>query len=794
MKHKNNMDKINKPHNDNKSCQLCGHHMTQKDQKFSQTIIINNSLNKNMLYKKNKKIPLDGESNKNSNFELNLKQTYTHSNKLPNFEYFDNSYRNHPLNTYNLNEMIESSYVNDNNQTSFRQRKNNKKKQPMDSYIIDYNENNNITNSNISNINSITLSNFFNNDNSNFNFNNSKNFINRKNSDSDNSRKVDNCSNRNNINKSEKNNKNIKKHEDNGIINQFTRQNFIDCIPPQNIINIKNIYKENGNKDTINKNSLINYSNNQNDNCKNITIEKCEQFSVFNKCVHQLDISIVNSKKNLYLKSLLQIQTVINDNILNSSKKNSTNNNNIPLNISNNTFIILPMKKKSISKIELNNPLIKNQFMNHNINIHNMLTQIDFFQRLSKITKERVAIFKKKYQKDNFFMDTEEFDNIFINESDIGSNSPLTLIFHYIFNPSVSHTPRDKNFFESIFLQRGDQMIGINYSEKDLKNVPKYFNDFNYVNNLFYRPNNPNNFNNFLDEILLEWKNTFSFELEFRHPLIQFNIGCNIITIRDVPKIYFISPTDLIVDYHSYASNFPLSDVFVSISQYRFHCDIKFNIKKGKFEFKTSLKVYNTIKLVKECILQKTIKNEADITNKKELQIHTWKPMKNTIENANKINMDAANEIFNNYLREELVKYSTESPSENDLNLYYNEIEGNDQNDSNLKQIDINTMKNNNNDFIHDFPFVTEKENNKLSKEENKKNTEKLMKKINRNSEIKKNSNEAILKRAIIFILLLFIFKAGIALYNGGLCFETYFNSIICILIWFFVYKFTVKI
>ena len=159
----------------------------------------------------------------------------------------------------------------------------------------------------------------------------------------------------------------------------------------------------------------------------------------------------------------------------------------------------------------------------------------------------------------------------------------------------------------------------MNYSEKDLKKVPKFFNDFSYVNNLFYRPNNPNNLNTFLDEVLSEWKNTFSFELQFQHPLAKFNLGGlggNMITMKDVPKIYFISPTDLVVDHHSYASDFPLADVFVSISQYRFHCDIKYNIKKGNFEFKTSLIVYNTIKLVKECLLQKTIKNEADNTNK----------------------------------------------------------------------------------------------------------------------------------------------------------------------------------
>ena len=790
-------NKINNSHNANRSCQMCGHHITPQDQMILKNFSINNSLNKNMFRLKNGKIPLDSISNDNPNLEYNLKNSYTIQNQqLNDFEYSDNNpYRNNTSTTYNKPEMNVISYDDDYNKPLFQPKKTNKKREPMDSYEDDYNENNNNRNSNISNINSITLSNYFNNDNSDFNFNNSKNYMNLKNSN--NNRRDDNYSDINNINKNDNNSHNIEKKRDN-VINQFQRQNVINSVSPQNIINIKNIYKENGNNESNNNNNLVKHSNNKNSSYKKITMEKCDHFSFSNKNDDQNNNSLSNDKKNLILKSLLQVQSVISEGIL-SSLKNDTknNNNNTSLEICVDSFTILPQKKKLAPKIDLNDPLIKNRFMNHNINIYNMLQQINFFQRLSQITKERFAILKKKYQKENFFMNIEEFDNIFINESDIGSNSPLTLIFHYIFNPSVSHIPHNKNFFESIFLQRGDQIISINYSEKTLKKVPKFFNDFNYVNNLFYRPNNQNNFNRFLDEILLKWKNTFSFELEFRHQLSQFNTGCNVITMRDVPKIYFISPTDLVVDYHSYASNFPLSDVFVSISQYRFHCDIQFNVKKGKFEFKTSLKVYNTIKLVKECLLQKTIKSEANNTNKKELQINTWKPMKNTIQNADKDNMEIANEVFDNYLKEELVKYSTESPSEYDLNLYFNEMEGgnnvlsynsNNSTETNLKQTDINIMKNNYNDFIRDCPFVTEKENNKLENEENDNNAENEKKKINT-----KGKNELMLKFGIILILLLFILKSVIAFYNSGLCFDAFFNAIICIVIGFIVSKLNAK-
>jgi hypothetical protein len=77
--------------------------------------------------------------------------------------------------------------------------------------------------------------------------------------------------------------------------------------------------------------------------------------------------------------------------------------------------------------------------------------------------------------------------------------------------------------------------------------------------------------------------------------------------LHDVTRVYFVSPLDLIVDYHSYGSNFPMADVFVAITQYRFHCDLSFNKKKGIFDFITTCTIYNTIKIVKKTLLEKTI-------------------------------------------------------------------------------------------------------------------------------------------------------------------------------------------
>ena len=89
--------------------------------------------------------------------------------------------------------------------------------------------------------------------------------------------------------------------------------------------------------------------------------------------------------------------------------------------------------------------------------------------------------------------------------------------------------------------------------------------------------------------------------------------------MKDVAKVYFISPYDLIIDYHSLGSELPLSDNFIVITQYRFHCDINYDIKKGKFIFKTSGKIFNTLQFVKETLLKRTIRNESNTTNKEEI-------------------------------------------------------------------------------------------------------------------------------------------------------------------------------
>ena len=314
-----------------------------------------------------------------------------------------------------------------------------------------------------------------------------------------------------------------------------------------------------------------------------------------------------------------------------------------------------------------NNPSIRNKLLNRSKDVFSMLNEIHFFDRLNKATKERMDSFKKEFKKGLYFKDIEEFDNIFINEKDINSNSPLTIIFHYIFNPTtiIRKYPHWKSFFETIFTMRGDYNLVLLYDKLDIDKIPKYFNDFDYVNNLF------NNYNKIDLDLFLKgietWSKTFKFQLSFVHPIKKLMIGPDKITIKDVAIIYFISPTDLIVDYHTFGSDFPFADTFVSSSQYRFHCDIKFNKNLGRFNFKTSAIVYNKITLLRPFSLEEFLKNEANKNNKMELQINTWEPFRVVIEEANKENEIEANKIFLRSLKNTIFSYSDKKPIDYEL-------------------------------------------------------------------------------------------------------------------------------
>ena len=469
------------------------------------------------------------------------------------------------------------------------------------------------------------------------------------------------------------------------------------------------------------------------------------------------------------------------------------------LNLNTKKNVINIVKIAPIINLDFSNQEMHNQFINNNIANFNMLEKMNFFSRLKSISDKRYQEFIQEFKKDYYFLDINEFENIFINEKDIKINSPLTLIFHYIFNPEIKQADSGENFFEFIYKKRGDTNYSMEYDKKEIQNIPKYFNNINYVNNLFNNYNEKD-LNIFLSEINT-WKKTFSFEQKFKYTKHVIKT----MTLRDVATIYFISPLDMIIDYHSYGSDFPMADFFVAISQYRFHCEINFNKIKGKFNFKTSCTVYNTIKLVKQTLLKKYVIYESNVTNQEEIQSNIWPNLKKIIKKEDEENQKINKKIFETYLKNNLNKYSKIKPDEK---IYYDFFKNNSDNEpirSSFINIDsganFDIISNYNNEFnmynIINNIKIKESEDNLESKnnlrkinnkENNKDNTYKIKKEENKEKDEKKPKKKRIKKRLILkygafIIFALYVIKTIVSLSKGYISQEKIFNIFLILVI-----------
>ena len=520
------------------------------------------------------------------------------------------------------------------------------------------------------------------------------------------------------------------------------------------------------------------------------------------------------NKKKLYesknLKKNLITQKEIDINIKGSKYKKSTKliNQHIE-SIQLNSFNIInkpkennhPILRKKLnlnleSNIDLNNPETKNQFINNNIASYTMLKRINFFERLKYLSDKRYSEFRKEFQKDYHFLDKDQFENIFIDENDLNTNSPLTLIFHYCFNPEIKQIDSSKNFFEFICKNRGDKNYSMEYNKEEIKDISKYFNDINYVNKLF-NDFSENDLNNFLIGIN-KWKKTFIFEQKFNYT----KHVVKDMTLHDIATIYFISPLDMIIDYHSYGSDHPMAEYFIAISQYRFHCDIDFNKQKGKFNFKTSCIVYNTIKLVKNTLLKNLVVRESNNTNQEEIQKNIWPNLKKIIKREDKKNQKNCDIIFNKYLKNNLNKYSKFKPDEKIYNDFFKMDIENETKNISINNFDSGTnydiISNSNNEFNLFNNNINIINNIKLkeAKEEEVKDIFSNIKNYNiyknkeeeKEEDIKKEKNEEIkpkrkrwrkrriLKYGVCIIFALYVIKTIISLGKGYFSDEKMFN------------------
>ena len=414
--------------------------------------------------------------------------------------------------------------------------------------------------------------------------------------------------------------------------------NMNDYINP-----IKNEIIPNDDKNVLNFNNNINNDNNNNKN---------DSFNNDNN-------NINNPTEEDFENNLLEKNNIFNNNknIINLKSENQTQkepNYNIVID-----ELIEPEKKKEINVLQNEN--YKNQIINHNIFIDKKLKEINFLEKLKSISDSRYIFFKNNYKKDNFLLDENNFDNILISEKNLKIQSPLTLIFQKIFSPEDAKSPYQTNFFKKIFSSQNNSDYLSYYDENELNKVPRFYNDLTYVNNLF-NSFDFNELNNFLEEIKT-WNDTFHLEQEYTHELKYFKPKKKYVSLKNNFVIYFISPYDLIIDSHLRASGIPFSDTVMAINQFLFHCDIKFDSKKGKFIFKTSVKILNSIKMVKNTAINNTIKEEGKNEADEEIINNIWTPMKKEILEQDLINQQNAEKIYINYLENNLNKFNNEVPN-----------------------------------------------------------------------------------------------------------------------------------
>ena len=252
-------------------------------------------------------------------------------------------------------------------------------------------------------------------------------------------------------------------------------------------------------------------------------------------------------------------------------------------------------------KIDANSPeqkyLGKKRFKAKQIT--KMLEEIEFYKKLDEITKERMELFIKEYtnEKKGFFIHQKTLKRKYAEE--IFKDCPLFVIFSTLINMStqLEEYKKDKGFFESLFLNRGDTEVKFEENPEFANNVPNFFNDGDYVMNLFSQFNKED-FENFLNDIQ-NWSHKYEYTCHSIHKVKQVPFGPSQVVMRDRFIAYFISPTLLIFDDMAYATEFTYCDNFLPLFRYRFDCDIKFNDKKGKFEFNTKMTIsYITIFLV----------------------------------------------------------------------------------------------------------------------------------------------------------------------------------------------------
>jgi len=292
--------------------------------------------------------------------------------------------------------------------------------------------------------------------------------------------------------------------------------------------------------------------------------------------------------------------------------------------------------------------------------ISKLLQEIDFYNRIDKIHNERLELFNKTYTdlKNGIFLPIEKFPNKFIDNVAL-ENCPLSIIFTYLWNPytPIEEYEHNKGFYESILIDRNDsniQFIDMKDNENNIENVPLYFSDTEYTLSLL-STFNKDDLDKFINDIQ-SWKHIYQYTYKYIHPIKKYFIGPDKVGENDNIKIYFISPKLLIVDLLSKGSDFPYCDTFIPITQYRFETNLKFNEKKGKFEFETKFSSYFICNILTSSMFQSTLESTANTQAHDSIVYNFLDKIKTISENQSQLFIEMFDKVSDETIQRKIIQ------------------------------------------------------------------------------------------------------------------------------------------
>ena len=431
-------------------------------------------------------------------------------------------------------------------------------------------------------------------------------------------------------------------------------------------------------------------------------------------------------------------------------------------------------------------------------------------QKLFQLAKERLSQVIKKYrdEKNLIFIPGKTFSKKILEKR--FNKCPLYIFFKYICKAStqIDELGKNKGFFESILLQDfSKDIIFIEKEEDNEAKIPKYFNDENYLIDL-YTSFDKNKFLDLFNEVN-DW-------------IYKYEYNCYKNKKNDAYIVYFLSPSILIFDIILYSKkndNNYYNNNYTPVFRFKFESNINFNQTDIKFEVITKLTVFFDIFLGPKCIMASEEKNkimekyESDFKNiifdKLIKVVNKYQNLFNA--RYDRLNEESIKKIINNneFIYEEVDEFNNNIDNLEDINNE-NENDDFDEFQKNNNYDDIKTIKSieiNNINIINDSNYIkniniTQNSSNnnndlnqiELNKEEliesNKDNKNNNLRDINRKknifnhvkSYIQKNENN-------ILIFIIIIFMLTIILQSFHIKKSIYINiiNLICLLIAIFI-------